>query len=251
MKPFLGAALAIIFVAAAGNPARADDKDPNAVIDRAIKAVGGEEKLKKIEAMSWKTKATISINGDSNPLSSHSTAKGTDHYRMEFEAEFGGNEVKGAVVVADKKGWRKFGDQSMEMDDDALANEKLQVALSTIPVKLVLLKEKGYKLESAAEQKIGDKSALGIKVTCPSGKDFTIYFDKESALPVRTVAKVLGFDGQEFTMETNLSDYKEFDGIKKATKSESKRDGEEFIKGEISDFKVLDKVDPKTFTEPE
>ncbi len=45
--------------------------------------------------------------------------------------------------------------------------------------------------------------------------------------------------------------YKEFDGIKKATKTESKRDGEDFIKSEISEFKVLDKADPKTFAEPE
>ncbi len=33
-------------------------------------------------------------------------------------------------------------------------------------------------------------------------------------------------------------------------KSESKRDGEDFIKAEFTEFKVLDKVDAKTFDEP-
>ncbi len=46
------------------------------------------------------------------------------------------------------------------------------------------------------------------------------------------------------------SDFKDFGGIKKATKVVSKRDGEDFIKSETTDFKVLDKVDPKAFTEP-
>ena len=65
------------------------------------------------------------------------------------------------------------------------------------------------------------------------------------------MAKVIGFDGQEFTQETTSQDYKDFDGIKKATKSDSKRDGEDFVKSEITEFKVLDKVDAKTFAEPE
>jgi hypothetical protein len=39
-------------------------------------------------------------------------------------------------------------------------------------------------------------------------------------------------------------------GIKKATKVSAKRDGENFIDQEITEFKPLDKVDPKTFTEP-
>jgi hypothetical protein len=251
MKPFLGAALAIAVVFATSIPARADDKDTNAIVDKAIKAVGGEEKLKKLDVMSWKTKATVTFNGEDHPFSSQSTHQGLDHYRNEFEVEFQGNDVKGTVVLNGDKGWRKFGDQSMPMDEDAVANEKHQVALGILPIKLVALKDKGYKLEAAGEQKVGDKPASGIKVTCPGGKDITIYFDKESGLPVRTVARVVGFDGQEFTQETTLSDYKEIDGIKKAMKAESKRDGEAFIKSEISDFKVLDKVDAKTFAEPE
>lgn len=251
MRPFLGVALAIIILSAPAFTARADEKDPNAILDKAIQAAGGEETLKKIDAMSWKTKATVTINGDDNPFTAQSTVQGMDRFRSEFEVELGGNSLKGVVVLDGKKGWRKFGDQAMEMDEDGVANEKHQVALNVLPVKLVLLKEKGYKLESAGEAKVGDKPAAGIKVTCPSGKDITIYFEKESGLPARVVSKVVGFDGQEFTMETTLSDYKEFDGIKRATKTVSKRDGEEFVKAEVSNVKLLDRVDPKTFSEPE
>ena len=54
----------------------------------------------------------------------------------------------------------------------------------------------------------------------------------------------------EFTQETTFSDYKDFDGIKKATKVSSKRNGEKSADLEISEFKVLDNVDPETFARP-
>jgi hypothetical protein len=138
----------------------------------------------------------------------------------------------------------------MDMDKDALANEKRNAYLQAAPVTLLPLKDKAFKIESAKEEKVDGKPADAIKVTGPDGKDFTLYFDKESGLPVKLVAKVAGFMGDEATQETTYSDYKEFGGIKKATKIQVKRGGEKFLEQQISDFKVLDKVDAKTFTEP-
>ena len=251
MKRLLFATLAIMLVAALGSVVRADDKDPTAILDKAIKALGGEEKLKKVGAVSWKSKSTVTFNGNSNDLAIHATVEGLDHYRGEIEGDFGGNPFKGVTVFNGNKGWRRFGENKMDLDEDALANEKRRVYLQVIPSLLIPLKGKGFKLEVVAEAKVGDKPAVGIKATGPDGKDFTLYFDKESGLPVKLIAKVVGFQGDEYTQETTYTDYKEFDGIKKATKSEAKRDGESFIKSEITEFKVLDKVDSKTFTEPE
>ncbi len=50
-------------------------------------------------------------------------------------------------------------------------------------------------------------------------------------------------------METTFADYKDFDGIKKATEVEVKtKDGIEHVL-EVTEFKVLDKVDPEIFSE--
>jgi len=65
------------------------------------------------------------------------------------------------------------------------------------------------------------------------------------------VAKVMDFQGNERTQETTFGNYKEMAGVKKATKIQAQRDGEKFLEQEISEFKVLDKVDPKTFAEPQ
>jgi hypothetical protein len=250
MKQFLGAALAAYIVVGLGGPARADDKEATAILDKAIKALGGEEKLAKVKAAKWKTKGTIAFGGNDNPVTLETTVQGLDHIRSEFEGEFGDNTIKGVTILAGDKGWRQFGDNTMELDKEGVANEKRTVYLSVVPVAVLPLKGKEFKVAVAKEEKIGGKDAVGLKVTGPDGKDFTIHFDKESGLPVRVVAKVIGFMGEEFEQETAYGDYKEMDGIQKATKIDAKRDGEKFINQKLTEFKVLDKVDPKMFAEP-
>jgi hypothetical protein len=251
MKLFLGAVLATALVWGLGNSVRAADQDAQAILDKAIKALGGEEKLGKVGAATWKAKGTITFNGNDNQFTSKATVQGLDRYRSEFEGEFDGNAVKGVTVLDGDKGWRKFGENSRTLDNDALANEKRTVYLQVIPITLVALKGKGFQVAAAGEEKAGGTPAVAIKATGPDGKDFTISFDKESGLPVKLVARVMGFRGEEFTQETTFGDYKDMDGIKKATKIESKRDGEKFLAQEITDFKILDKVDPETFAEPQ
>jgi hypothetical protein len=177
-------------------------------------------------------------------------AKGVDRYRRESEVETDQGTRKFVMVLAGDKGWMKFGDEPREMEGDMLANWRRNAYLEILPMTLVPLKGKGYKLEAAGESTVDDKPAVGVTVTGPDDKDGTLVFDKDSGLPVKVVARVAGFQGNEFTQETTFKDYKDFDGIKKATKSESKRDGEDFAMSEVTEFKVLDKVEDKTFSEP-
>jgi hypothetical protein len=112
-----------------------------------------------------------------------------------------------------------------------------------------LLKGDGVKLATAPEEKVDDKPAVGLKVTLPSGKDFTIYFDKESGLPVKYAATI-GFMNDDAKQETFLSKYKKVDGVQKATHVEVKRGGDKFLAYDVFEFKTLKEVDPKTFAEP-
>ncbi len=246
MKRLFGAAFFTAFLFVPFVPARAGGDDAKSILDKAIKALGGEEKLAKAEAFSMKAKGTVVFNGNENDTSTELTVKGLDHFRREF----GNDQFHGVIVLDGDKGWRKFGDNSSDIEGDGVANEKRNIYLSVIPVTLVPLKGKGFKYEAAGEEKVGDKPAVILKVTGPDGKDFTLSFDKESGLPVKQVATVLGFQGQEATVETTFADYKDFGGIKKATKIEVKRDGEKFQDMEVTEFKVLDKVEPDTFSEP-
>jgi hypothetical protein len=189
--------------------------------------------------------------GTDSEFTSRISAQGIDHTRQEFEGNFGGQAIKGATVLAGDKAWRKFGDDKTALEGDQLTAQKRGVYMAIVPVTILPLKEKGFKLEADGEEKVGDKPAAKVKGTGPDGKEFTLYFDKESGLPVKMAGKVMGFMGEEVLQETIYSDYKEMDGIKKASKIKATRDGAKFMEQEVSEFKVVDKFDPKTFTEPE
>ncbi len=62
--------------------------------------------------------------------------------------------------------------------------------------------------------------------------------------------RISDWRGEEYTQDTTFEDYKEFDGIKKATKTLSKRDGERFVEATITEFKVIESPGPDVFAEP-
>jgi hypothetical protein len=250
MKRYLGVILMTAYVCMLASLTRADDTaEVNAILDKAITALGGEEKLSKAKANSWKAIGKMRFGENESVMTIDVTMQGLDHSRRVFEGEFGGNQVRGVTVLAGDKGARKFGDNQSEMDAAAIANEKRAIYLAVVPLTVLPLKTKEFKVAPAGEEKVGDKPAVGVKATGPDGKDFTLYFDKQSGLPAKQVAKVTGFRGSdEYTQETTFSEFKEMGGIKKATKIVTKRDGQPFQELQITEFKVLDRVDPATFT---
>lgn len=243
--------LAAVVAATACSARAADPKDATAVLDKAIKALGGEEKLGKVKAYSVTTKGTMSVMGTDAEISTKSIVQGIDHVRQEFEGDFGGNKVTGVSVLAKDKGWRSFNDMGMDLEGDMLENQKQNAYLAVLPVTVTPLKGKGFKTELGAEAQVNGKPAVAVKGTGPDGKGFTLYFDKESGLPVKLEAKVQGFDGTEVTQEMVYSEFKEMDGIQKATKMEASRDGQKFSTQRVTEFKVLEKVEASTFTKPD
>jgi hypothetical protein len=249
MQRFHCSALVTIVVAAMAGQARAADDAAKTVVDKAIAALGGEAKLNKAKAITWKSKGKINLGGDLRDFTSQATFAGLDRYRLEFEGEFEGNPVKGVTLINGDKGSRTFDQTVMDFDVGSLANEKRNVYLQVVPVALVPLKGNEFQLEMAGEETVAGADAVGIKVTAPDGKEFKLYFDKTSGLPVKLVARVVGLGG-EVTQVTTYANYKDFKGVKKATKIEAKRDGQDFLTAEITDFELLDQVDPKLFEEP-
>ncbi|MBX9628357.1 MAG: hypothetical protein K2X82_31450 [Gemmataceae bacterium] len=243
------AAAAVLTAALA--PARADDAkaDPAAVIDKAAKALGIADKSPA--AHQTKSKLTISVMGMDIEAETTTTAKDVDHARSEFAGDFGGNKIEGVTVLAGDKGWRSLNGDVMDLDGDALANEKRNLYLSAIALNPPVLKGKGFKVAAAADDKADGKPAAVLTGTGPDGKEFKVFFDKATGLPLQLVApKVAGFGGDEAEQVWTFADYKDFGGVKRPAKTTVTRGGEKFITQTVTEFKVLDKVDAKTFEKP-
>jgi hypothetical protein len=250
MIRFTRAALLCMLASGVGGPARADEPEAKAVIDRAIKASGGEEKLSGVKAYSVKGKGTVVVENTDIDFTFETTAQGIDKFRATYEGEVGGEKFAGSTVVDGDKAWKKEQQEIRKLDGEKLANEKRGAYLEIAPTLLVPLRSKAFKLESAPEEKVGEKAAAVVRVTGPDGKDFTLYFDKETGLLAKISGQVADDDGQVDLQETTVEDYKEFAGIKVATRSYVKRSGKRFVDVEVAEFKALDEVEPGTFAEP-
>jgi hypothetical protein len=144
MRRFTSAILAAGLVLGLGRLALADDQEAKAVIDKAVKALGGAEKLGAAKAVTWKSKGKLRRNDSESDFSSKVTARGIEQFRQDFEGDFGGNPIKGVTILDGDKGWRKFGEEANKLEDDALANQKRTVYLQVVGQMPQLLNADGF-----------------------------------------------------------------------------------------------------------
>ena len=228
------------------SPLKADDADQaRAVIDKAIKAQGGEEKLAKFKSHTWKNKGTWYGMGDGVPYTANYAVAWPDKFRFEVEGGFM------TVVLDGDRGWMQAMGETREMNKDELAQQKEDLYAGRVTT-LTPLKDKEYQLTLTGETKVEGKSAIGVKVSHKDRPDVTLYFDKDSGLLVKSErkAKVPEEGGKEVTQENLYGDYQDVEGAKVATKITILRDGKKYVEGENFDIKPIDKHDDKTFAKP-
>jgi hypothetical protein len=229
--------------------ARADEKDEaKAVIDKALKAMGGEAKVAKLKAGTWKATLTASEGGNDVSVVSDGTWQGKDQYHINGEATFGGRTESAMFVINGDKGWGKHNDRVDEAKDE-LPLIKNGLYAMRAPQLLPEFKGKDSKLSHLGEVKVNDKPAVGVSVAHKDFKDISVFFDTESGLPVKTEIHLTDPRGKEITVEFFYSDYKEMEGIKHPTKLLIKFDNKE-AKMEVSEIKAKDKVDDSEFAKP-
>jgi hypothetical protein len=247
LRAFIGpVAVTVVFLALATRLSAQDDKQVQAVLDKAIKAVGGEEML-RTKSFTWKVNTPEGANRWSRV-----TVQGLDLLRVESMITREGKTSKYLTVLNGDKGWQTREDKLMTFNKEDVQSQKL----FTYPPEVIplLVKGTGFKLKIVDEQKVDGKPAVGIHVMPPGAKegdyqDFTLYFDKDSGLLVKRAQKS-SYGGGKDILETMFTGYKDFDGIKKATKTQSVLSGRIIDTAEITEFRGLAKVEPGTFDEP-
>jgi outer membrane lipoprotein-sorting protein len=251
MSRLFCAAFVVTLLLGLANSARGADAATAATIEKAVNALGGDAKLSAIKAVQWRATGKFRRGENDNQATIEVTTQGPDRVRRVLEIDRDGQQFRSVIVLDGDRGWRKFRDNVTEMERDAVGLQKRALYLAAIADTVIPLKSDKFKVTAASDENVNGKPASVLKITDPDGKDSTLFLDRETGLPVKQVARVAGRGGDEFTQESTFSEYKDFDGIKRATKVVITRDGNPYQEFTVTDFKVLDKVDPLTFTEPQ
>jgi hypothetical protein len=247
-KGMLAVGLALV---AAGWGA-ADDADTiKSVLDKGIKALGGEEKITKYPGLMLKGTGKFYEGDRGIPFSGTWYTQGLDKSRTTTVVEVKGFKSTEITVVNGAKGWiKETGDDTKELDKEALTEEKENLYFNWVTT-LVPLKGKEYKVTLLGESKVNNKPVVGISVASKGHRDIKLFFDKDSGLIVRAERKVRDLENKkDVTEEVNFSDYKDVNGLKVAMKYQNKWDGKNRADAEMTDAKVFDKIDEKQFEKP-
>ncbi len=158
-------------------------------------------------------------------------------FRMEIENAF-------VIIVNGDKGWINGED----MPKEQLAEQKEDMYASWI-TNLYPLTGKGFELSTLGESKVGDNTVVGVKVAHKGHRDINLYFDKSSHMLVKTEHTVKEM-GNEHKQESVIKEWATVNDIKVPSKMVINRDGKLYVDGEMTDYKMLDKLPEKTFEKP-
>jgi hypothetical protein len=237
---------AVCVLAATAGRAVAQD-DAKAIIEKAIQAQGGAEKLEKYKAVHTKGKGTLQLLGMGIEFTTESYAQRPDHFKSVMEMNFGGMKISMTQMYNGDKFTINQNGMDVPLNDDMKKEVKEQVYAERIG-DLLILKEKDIKLTALGESQVEGKPAVGVKISSPGHRDISLYFDKDSGLPVKSEGKSLdAMTMQEVNQEKFYSDYKDFDGLKRPTKVTVNRDGKKFMDVEVTELKNLEKLDDSVF----
>jgi hypothetical protein len=237
-----------------GNPGRADSaKEARALLDRAIAAMGGKEKLSRSQAATWKGKGKIHAGEQRIDFTDEWSVQGLAQYRWSIEATAMGRTQSLLLVLNKDQGWARNDGEAQDLSKQKEILTLLQTELRTIRLAqtLVPMTEKGYQLSHLGELKIQDRPAVGIKVVRKGQADIDLFFDKTTSLPLRSEVhlKEPESDG-EVLHAVSYDKYEEIDGVKHFTQLELRRDDKVLIEMELSDFQLPEQLGEETFARP-
>ncbi len=241
-------ALALILSPALGHRAPAEE-GARAVIDRAIAAAGGEDRLGRFKAAEWTCKGTAHASIDL-AFTDHCFAQWPEQFRNESAVEGGGQKFERTLILDDSQGWIKMEKDAVVMNDAARDEFRDKVHVLCLSATLLPLKDKSVTLKPLDEIKIDGRAAAGISATSSGRPEVVLYFDKEKGLLLKCERTVKDPLLGKVTEETFFSDYQEVDGVRVARKVSVKRGGKPFLDWTVSDFRVRAKLDRALFAAP-
>jgi hypothetical protein len=227
----------------------ADPPEPKAIVAKALQALGGEEKLSRFKAATWKAKGTFHFGQDVE-FTGEWSAQPPEQLRNVLKFDNSGMIFTRVQVINGDKGWVTMRGKAQEMNAQQLAEAKEELYAGWVAT-VVPLTDPAFTLTVLPEARVGDRAAVGVRITHKGHRDVSLFFDKENGLPVRTLRRVHDMmSNQDVDQETLLSDYKDFGGVQHSAKSVVRRAGRDLVDLEITEFKPLEKLDERVFAKP-
>jgi hypothetical protein len=252
MRKLLSQGLVAVLLLGLGTQVLAQEPgNPRAIVEKAIEAQGGAEKMAQLKAAKLKAKGTVFLAGMEIPFKIETLQQLPSQAKNVMKLDFKGMEIDVIEVLNGDKGWQSVNGQTKEADDKSLDQMKDAQFASYVTMLTPLLKDKTFELTSLPESKVNDKAAVGVKVASKGHKDIKLYFDKASGLLVKLSRPgVDPITKQMVTQDEFYSDYRAVEGVKMPHRLLVHQDGQKFMEAEMLEFGFVRSFDAKVFAAP-
>src|SRR5262249_38761365 len=163
MRKILLTVLALALMLVWSTALRAND-DTRALLEKALKAHGGKEKLAKFKAAETKGNGKLHILGGFDFVLETSVQM-PDKFKTVMNFEIMNQKVTQTTVINGDNMWVNVNGMNIDLDKKLLKEAKESLHAEAI-MGLVFLRDKGYELAALGEIKVDDKPAMGLRVTC-------------------------------------------------------------------------------------
>ena len=227
-------------------PAKADEKEAKAIVERAIAAHGGAEALTKARKCKRTDKGKQTLLDKEEPFVSQVTLELPDKVRLQIEM---GKILKTTLVLDGETGWQADnGGPAVKMLARRTGEVREEAFLWYITT-LVHLLGREFTLSTLAESKVGTEAVVGVKVERKGHADSKLYFNKRNGILLRAERRV-SEAGLEVDKEYLYEGHKGFGGAMLPTKETIKVNKRKWTETTIGDYTFPAKFDATTFAKP-
>jgi hypothetical protein len=223
---------------------------PQAVVQRAIAAHGGQERLARVRADRVRSRGTLFVGTSSVPFRSETTVQLPSQFKNVIQMTVG-DKTKTVVHLLDgDKAAIVIDGQPQPVSGPLLAQLRQTLQLNHLTRLVPLVSDPEFTLAWAGETTINGRPAVGVRVTRRSQRPVCLYFDKPSGLLVKAEQTVDGPAGGEVKQEACYSGYRDLGGYRRPGKMTAYRDGHKVMEAELLEAEALGHIDAQEFTRP-
>jgi hypothetical protein len=254
MRKVLIAALSVGFALALPATSRAQDADARAVIDKAIKAAGGLDKLKKFnKAFTAKAKGNIEVMGMKLDFTIDAYTQMPNKSKAVINLSVNGMQLEIVQAFDGEKGWASVLGMVKDLEKEEIDEHKAMVHVESVTNLFALTEDKAFKLSTLGDSKVGDAEVVGVQATKQDKRDVNLYFDKKTHLLLKAEYRAMEpISKMEVAQEKIYSDYKELlPGLKMSSKQIVNNDGKRYMELEFTEVTAVERHDDSIFKKPE
>ncbi len=240
----------MVLVGATGRVAPAAELKPEQIIEKAIRAHGGEERLTGLQGFLFKERA---IYSNAATWEFEAAVQLPDRYRSERKMISGGKSTTSLTVINGDQGWFKSNDVVTPYPSAFQESMKKYTLPYEGPRSILRLrarqKNPACQFTTIGEGTVEGRPAVGLRMKLVGGPEETWFFALDSGLLLKTESRTKRFEGEDQVIVTLFEDYQNYNGFPMARKMISSVDGKNMTTTEYIDFKAVTPSE-STFARP-